>query len=89
MPDLRIYAAPDLAGQVGVLSLTSKRKDTETLGAALAERGIAVRSGIHCAPLAHRSAGTLSTGTVRFSFSDFNTPEEISRLTAAMRVVLE
>ncbi len=89
MPDLRIYAAPDLAGQVGVLSLTSKRKDTETLGAALAERGIAVRSGIHCAPLAHRSAGTLSTGTVRFSFSDFNTPEEISRLTAAMRVALE
>ena len=33
----------------------------------LAERGIAVRGGLHCAPLAHRTAGTLETGTVRLS----------------------
>jgi selenocysteine lyase/cysteine desulfurase len=30
--------------------------------------GIAVRAGLHCAPLAHESAGTLETGTVRISF---------------------
>ena len=34
----------------------------------LAQRGIAVRAGLHCAPLAHESAGTLDTGTVRVSF---------------------
>ena len=34
----------------------------------LDERGIAVRAGLHCAPLAHESAGTLATGTVRLSF---------------------
>jgi selenocysteine lyase/cysteine desulfurase len=34
----------------------------------LADRGIAVRAGLHCAPLAHESAGTLETGTVRVSF---------------------
>lgn len=34
----------------------------------LARKGIAVRAGLHCAPLAHESAGTLNTGTVRLSF---------------------
>ena len=58
------------------------------MGQALAERGIAVRAGLHCAPLAHRSAGTLGSGTVRLSFSDFNTPEEVSRLVSAMGEIL-
>jgi len=42
----------------------------------LAARGVCVRSGLHCAPLAHESAGTLDTGTVRLSFSPFTTAEE-------------
>lgn len=88
LPGLRLYASPGLRDQTGVLSLTAEEKDAESLGEALAERGFAVRSGIHCAPGAHRSAGTLDTGTVRLSFSDFNTPEEISRLIPALRWAL-
>ena len=42
----------------------------------LAKRGIAVRAGLHCAPLAHESAGTLETGTVRVSFGPNATPAE-------------
>ena len=42
--------------------------DCEEGAAFLARRGIAVRAGLHCAPLAHESAGTLDTGTVRVSF---------------------
>ena len=42
--------------------------DCEDAATFLAENGIAVRAGLHCAPLAHESAGTLSTGTVRVSF---------------------
>ena len=42
--------------------------DTEEAAQWLGKRGIAVRSGLHCAPLAHESAGTLETGTVRVSF---------------------
>lgn len=42
--------------------------DCEETAAFLAEKGIAVRAGIHCAPLAHESAGTLASGTVRISF---------------------
>ena len=62
--------------------------DAEVLGQALAERGISVRAGLHCAPLAHRTAGTLDTGTVRVSFSHWNTEEEADRLTAAVREIL-
>lgn len=88
LPGLRVYASPDLRDQAGVVSVTAEGKDVETIGSALAERGIAVRSGIQCAPYAHRTAGTLDTGTVRISFSDFNTPEEVARLIRAMRGVL-
>ena len=63
--------------QAGVVSVVPKGMDVETLGAKLGKNGIAVRAGLHCAPLAHRSAGTLQTGTIRFSFSDFNTLEEV------------
>ena len=42
--------------------------DCEEAAQQLGEKGIAVRAGLHCAPLAHESAGTLDTGTVRVSF---------------------
>lgn len=42
--------------------------DCEEFAGELAKRGVAVRAGLHCAPLAHESAGTLKTGTVRISF---------------------
>ncbi len=42
--------------------------DCEEAAALLAKQGIAVRAGLHCAPYAHESAGTLETGTVRVSF---------------------
>ncbi len=85
---LRILYDPGLRRQTGVLSLTADRMDVEAMGSALSDRGVAVRSGLHCAPLAHRTAGTLDTGTVRLSFSDFNTPEEVARLIRAVYGVL-
>lgn len=88
MPGVRAFALPGLRDQAGVLSIVSEKKDVEAVGDALAERGIAVRTGLHCAPLAHRSAGTLDTGTIRLSFSDFNTPEEVYRCLTVLRDVL-
>ena len=84
IPGLRVYALPDLAAQTGVLSVVPEHLDAEALGNALAERGIAVRAGLHCAPLAHRTAGTLDTGSVRISFSHWNTREEVHCLLAAI-----
>ncbi len=89
VPRLTVHALPDLAAQAGVLSIIPEQMDAEALGAALAERGIAVRAGLHCAPLAHRTAGTLNTGTVRLSFSHWNTREEVDRLLEAVGEIFQ
>ena len=89
VPGLTVHALPDLAAQAGVLSIIPEQMDAEALGAALAERGIAVRAGLHCAPLAHRTAGTLNTGTVRLSFSHWNTREEVDRLLEAVGEIFQ
>lgn len=60
----RVFSGKHQAGTVSFVPKT----DCEEAAAVLASRGIAVRSGLHCAPLAHESAGTLETGTVRISF---------------------
>lgn len=53
--------------QAGTLSFLPG-EDPEEFARKLAKKGIAVRAGLHCAPTAHQSAGTLQTGTVRVSF---------------------
>jgi selenocysteine lyase/cysteine desulfurase len=89
LPSLRVLFSPDAALQCGVLSVLPARMDCETFAAALAEQGVAVRSGLHCAPFAHRTAGTLDTGTVRFSVSPLNTAREIDRAVVICRNILE
>lgn len=78
--DFQAYGCHDEALQAGVLSFTPAGSDCETLCAQLAEEGFALRGGFHCAPFAHRSAGTLEGGTVRFSVSAFNTLGETAAL---------
>lgn len=70
------------APQSGVVSFRADGVDCEEAARCLAEAGIAVRAGLHCAPLAHRSAGTLESGTFRVSFSAFSTPAEVRRFAA-------
>lgn len=87
-PGVRVLALPGLREQAGVLSFVPLKKDVEEVGTSLAQRGIAVRTGLHCAPFAHRSAGTLDTGTVRVSLSHFNTRTEVYQLLAALHDLL-
>jgi len=61
---LRVFRGPHQAATVSFVT----DLDCETAAQHLARQGIAVRAGLHCAPLAHESAGTLKTGTVRVSF---------------------
>ena len=89
LPAVEVFAAPEGKQQAGVLSFRVRGRDPELIGEALAERGIAVRAGLHCAPLAHRSAGTLNTGTVRVSFSAFNAPGDCERLYYALREAIK
>lgn len=74
---IRLFRAADPSCQAGVVSLQIEGVDCEEAAERLAARGIAVRAGLHCAPLAHQTAGTLRAGTVRFSFSPFNTFSEV------------
>ena len=53
------------------------------------EYGIAVRGGAHCAPLMHETLGTAKQGAVRFSFSFFNTEEEVEHAIRAVREIAE
>ena len=87
-PRLEVFAAPDPACQTAVLSVRCRDMDSELLAQKLAQYGIAVRAGLHCAPVAHRSAGTLETGTVRLSLSPFNTDAEIARTARVFHEIL-
>ncbi|NSG81119.1 aminotransferase class V-fold PLP-dependent enzyme [Blautia schinkii] len=51
--------------------------------------GISTRSGGHCAPLMHQALGTEKTGAVRFSFSCFNTEEEVDEAARAVKEIAE
>ena len=68
--------------QAGTVSFRGKT-DCQTLCDSLPD--IALRAGLHCAPLAHRSAGTLETGTVRASFGWNSTREEAEEFLSAVR----
>lgn len=70
--------------QLGVLSFRVKGADCEEVGERLGDWGFAVRAGLHCAPLAHQTVGTVDSGTVRASVSMFNTPEEIRKFVQAV-----
>lgn len=86
-PGLRLFTAENGA-QSGTVSLQANGWDCEQLAELLARRRIAVRAGLHCAPVAHESAETLESGTVRISFSAFNTMRETTRLAAVIRHIL-
>lgn len=77
--DVVIYGYHKKQAYVPTLLFNQKSTDCEELAEFLAQNGVAVRAGLHCAPCAHRALGTLDTGGVRISLSRRNTPEEIQR----------
>lgn len=84
---LTVYGPTDPPQRVAVFGLRVAGFDPAELSAALdADFGILSRSGIQCAPLAHETIGTLATGgTTRLSFGAFNSLDDVSRCTAALR----
>ena len=80
---MQVFSGPHQAGTVSFLS----GEDCEEAAEMLAKQGIAVRAGLHCAPLAHESAGTLESGTVRVSFgTDANSRQTEALLQAASKL---
>lgn len=79
IPGVTVYGPADPAGRCSVLSFTASGVDSGLLAVEL-DHGfdVAVRAGLHCAPLAHRTLGTMPGGTVRLSPGWSTTSEEIA-----------
>lgn len=76
LPGVRLYGAADGA----VISFGMDGIQPSRIGGYLDAHGICVRTGYHCAPLAHRTIGSFSTGTVRVSFGYGNTAKDVRRI---------
>lgn len=87
IPRVKVFASEKEQIQYSVLSFIVEGISAETVAQKLAKRDICVRAGLHCAPLAHESAGTLETGTVRMSFSAFNKEEEVMNILKIVREI--
>ncbi|WAW14903.1 aminotransferase class V-fold PLP-dependent enzyme [Peptostreptococcus equinus] len=73
-----IYGPKDARERLAVIAINISNVDSGEITFKLDKNyDIATRSGIHCAPLAHKTLGTLNQGAVRFSFGYFNTMDDI------------
>ena len=86
IPCLRVVGRRNISGQAGVVSVVPENADPALVADALGrEYGIMVRVGLHCAPNAHKTLGTFPTGTIRFSFGRWNTPQQVDTALSALR----
>lgn len=76
--------------RVPILAVTHESIDADRLAFALDRRfGVAARAGLHCAPWAHRTVGTLETGALRFGIGYGNTDDDIDVALMALRTLAE
>ena len=86
IPGITVYGDFSTQNRCPIVTLNVRDYDSGEVSDALAsEYGIATRSGAHCAPLMHKALGTVEQGAVRFSFSHYNTEEEINFAVSALR----
>ena len=90
IPGIKIYGDFSGAEKAAIVALNVGDYDSGAVADELSESyDIAVRPGAHCAPLMHKALGTTDQGAVRFSFSWFNTEEEIDTAVRAIREIAE
>lgn len=87
VPGIRIYGDFSGKDRCPIVSINIGDYDSSEVGDELFQvYGICTRSGAHCAPLMHKALGTVGQGAVRFSFSHYNTEDEVD---AAISALLE
>ena len=74
---------------IGVVSCLFDGYSSDSIGQVLSQQSVAVRTGLHCAPYAHKFLGTFPSGTVRFSVSYFNSDEDFDVLRNALDYIEE
>ncbi|KGO14672.1 aminotransferase class V-fold PLP-dependent enzyme [Clostridium botulinum] len=86
---VKVYGPLDASLRTATISINSSKIDNSELGFLLdSEFGIMVRTGLHCAPLAHRTIGSFPQGTLRFSFGAFNDIKDINYALYALNSIL-
>ncbi len=85
---VKVYGPLDISEHAPVVAINIGDVDSSEISYILDEKyNIAVRPGLHCAPLAHKTIGTFEQGVVRFSFGLFNTHEDIEKSVKAIREI--
>lgn len=74
---------------VGIVSCLIEGISSDSAGNIFDRQGIAVRTGLHCAPLAHKFMGTYPAGTIRFSVNYFTSEEDFEQLIEALDFIEE
>lgn len=90
IPGVKIYGDFDTEVRCPVVTINIGDYDSsEVSDELLMTYGISTRPGAHCAPLMHEALGTVGQGAVRFSFSHYNTEEEVEIAINAIRELAE
>lgn len=90
MDTIEVYGFKDASLRTSTVSINSSKIDNSEFGFYLdSEYGISTRTGLHCAPLAHKTIGTYPSGTIRFSFGVFNDLRDVNYATDSIFKVLK
>jgi cysteine desulfurase family protein len=85
---VRLYSRKEMANNSGIVALNIEGVASTEVSYVLDKAyKIATRAGLHCAPLAHETLGTIKDGVVRFSVGYFNNPDEIDLTLSALREI--
>lgn len=85
MDKVVLYGSKDFQNRTATISFNLKNIDPSELGFILdSDYNIITRTGLHCAPLAHKTLGSFPSGSIRVSFGYFNSINDINRLLDAL-----
>ena len=90
IPGVTVYGDFSVPERCAIVDLNIRDYDSSAVSDELTVTyGIATRPGAHCAPRMHKALGTTEQGAVRFSFSCYNTEQEVDAAIAAVRAIAE
>lgn len=87
--NIRVIAPIDCEKAVGVVSCVFDGYSSDNIGQVLSSKEIAVRTGLHCSPAAHKVLNTFPAGTVRFSIGYFTTEKDFDELEKVLTFIEE
>lgn len=90
LPEVTVYGTHDAKKQASVVSINIGDEDSSEIGYILDKVfDIAVRPGLHCSPMTHKTIGSFEQGTVRFSIGYFNTKADLDKALDAIRSIVQ